>query len=80
MTRNHIKYLFVFLFVVSPALISQTFAVGMGMGMGMGPPVPCGGPFPPCPIPLDSGVLLLLFAGALYGGFKIYSSLKKNPA
>ena len=50
------------------------------MGMGMGPPAPCGGPFPPCPIPLDGGVSLLLLAGAAYGGKKIYDSRKKNPA
>jgi hypothetical protein len=48
--------------------------------MGMGPPTPCGGPFPPCPIPLDNGVLLLLIAGMAYGGYKIYNSFKKNPA
>lgn len=51
---------------------------GPGTGMGMG--VPCGGPFPPCPVPLDSSVILLLSAGALYGAYKIYHSLKKNPA
>ncbi|MGQ0829532.1 MAG: PID-CTERM protein-sorting domain-containing protein [Bacteroidota bacterium] len=50
-----------------------------GAGMGMGPPTPCGGPFPPCPIPLDGGVSLLLIAGAAYGGKKIYDSVKRNP-
>ncbi|MDQ3046982.1 MAG: hypothetical protein M3R27_05490 [Bacteroidota bacterium] len=80
MTKNLFKTAVIFLFVLSPAFISETFAVGMGMGMGMGPPIPCGGPFPPCPIPLDGGVTLLLIAGAAYGGKKLYDSTKKNPA
>ncbi|MDF2436996.1 MAG: hypothetical protein K0Q95_1372 [Bacteroidota bacterium] len=62
------------------ATVSKAAALGMGTGMGMGPPNPCGGPFPPCPIPLDSSVILLLIAGMAFGGYKIYSSLKKNPA
>jgi hypothetical protein len=73
------KIAFVSLFIISPAFISSTFALGMG-GSGMGTPAPCGGPFPPCPIPLDSNLILLLLAGVLYGGIKIYNSLKKNPA
>lgn len=76
---SKIKISFLVLFIISPLFIEDTFAVGMG-GMGMGVPPPCGGPFPPCPIPLDSGVLFLLLAGAAYGGIKIYNSLKKNPA
>lgn len=66
------------LLIASPFLVSTSKAAGMGMGMG--PPAPCGGPFPPCPVPLDSGVMLLLMAGALYGGKKLYDSFKKNPA
>lgn len=62
--------------LASPFLASTSMAAGMGMG----PPAPCGGPFPPCPVPLDSGVMLLLLAGLLYGGKKLYDSLKKNPA
>jgi len=80
MTKNILKIALIFLLIASPGFVTTTFAVGMGMGMGMGIPTPCGGPFPPCPIPLDSGVMLLLFAGAAYGGIKIYNSLKKNPA
>ena len=79
MTKNILKFAFILLFLIAPAFITETLAVGMGMGMGMGLPPPCGGPFPPCPIPLDSGVLFLLLAGATYGGIKIYNSLKKNP-
>jgi hypothetical protein len=73
------KIILFFSLILSPALATVTFAVGMG-GMGMGPPLPCGGPFPPCPVPLDNGVWLLLIAGLAYGGKKIYDSLKKNPA
>ncbi|MCX6295896.1 MAG: hypothetical protein NTX97_07490 [Bacteroidetes bacterium] len=80
MTKKIVKIAFVLLFILSPSFISSTFAVGMGGMGGMGMGVPCGGPFPPCPIPLDSGLILLLLAGAIYGGYKIYFSLKKNPA
>lgn len=80
MTKNIFKIALSFLFILTPAFVSNTFAVGMGMGMGMGITPPCGGPFPPCPIPLDSGVMMLLLAGATYGGIKIYNSFKKNPA
>lgn len=53
-------------------------AAGMGGG---NPPPPCGGPLlPPCPVPLDNNILLLLVAGAFYGGYRIYNALKKNPA
>lgn len=79
MIRKSLKTAFIIVFISTPAFISSSFAVGMGGG-GMGAPTPCGGPFPPCPIPLDNGVLFLLIAGATYGGIKIYNSLKKNPA
>ena len=80
MTRNKIILVLIVLFITAPLFVTNSLAVGMGMGMGMGAPVPCGGPFPPCPVPLDSGIFLLIFAGALYGGKKIYDSMKKNPA
>jgi hypothetical protein len=70
------KIFIVLLLIASPIVVTVSKAAGMGMG----PPLPCGGPFPPCPIPLDNGVLLLLLAGLAYGGKKIYDSLKKNPA
>ncbi len=78
MTKNIFKSAFLILFILAPTFITNTFAVGMGGAMGV--PTPCGGPFPPCPIPLDSGVYLLLLAGAIYGGTQLYNSLKKNPA
>ncbi|MCW3071675.1 MAG: hypothetical protein JWO44_1565 [Bacteroidetes bacterium] len=70
------KLLLTLIILFSPFLAIESMAAGMGMG----PPPPCGGPFPPCPIPLDSGVLFLLLAGMAYGGYKIYNSFKKNPA
>jgi len=75
MCKKIIKISFILFCILSPFCISQSKAVGMGMG----PPVPCGGPFPPCAIPLDGGISLLLIAGAAYGGKKIYHSTKKNP-
>jgi hypothetical protein len=70
------KIILTLIVLASPLLTIDALAAGMGMG----PPLPCGGPFPPCPIPLDSGVVFLLIAGVAYGGYKIYSTLKKNPA
>lgn len=53
-------------------------AAGMGMGTGMGPP--CGGPFPPCPVPLDGGLTLLAGLGIAYGSKKIIDHKRKNRA
>lgn len=76
--KKSFKIALIAFLIVSPLFTSSVKAVGMGMGMG--PPSPCGAPFPPCPIPLDGGVSLLLLAGATYGGKKLYDSRKKNPA
>jgi hypothetical protein len=62
------------------AILISPFLIPFVNAAGTPPPLPCGGPFPPCPIPLDNGVWLLLIAGLAYGGKKIYDSLKKNPA
>lgn len=62
------------------AILLSPFLTPFVNAAGTPPPTPCGGPFPPCPIPLDNGVWLLLIAGLAYGGKKIYDSLKKNPA
>jgi len=74
--KNILKIALIAFLIASPVFVNPIKAAGMGMG----PPAPCGGPFPPCPIPLDGGVSLLLLAGAAYGGKKIYDSRKKNPA
>ena len=70
------KYIYsLILSVFALFLSSEAMAAGMGTGG-----TPCGGIFPPCPIPLDSGEIFLLIAGAAFGAYKIYCSLKKNPA
>ncbi|MBX7093215.1 MAG: hypothetical protein K1X56_00715 [Flavobacteriales bacterium] len=50
-------------------------------GMGMGPPnPPCGvAPYPPCPVPIDGGLLFLGAAGAAFAGKKLYDKNKKQP-
>ena len=54
-------------------MLTDIFKAGMGMG------VPSGRlPFPPCPIPLDSGIILLFVVGLMFGCFKIYSYIKNN--
>jgi hypothetical protein len=77
MFKNIVKVSLVFFFLCSSICISTSKGAGMGMG---NPPNPCGGIFPPCPVPLDGGVSLLLIAGAAYGGKKINDSVKKNPS
>lgn len=73
-TKNHsLGYLILFICILFTS--SDVMAAGMGMGGG-----PCGGIFPPCPIPLNNGEIFLLIAGAALGIYKIYCSIKKNPA
>jgi hypothetical protein len=59
-------------------LLCAGYAQSLAAGMGSGPPAPCGGPFPPCPIPLDGGISFLLVAGAAFGGKKAYDWKKKS--
>ncbi len=77
MRKKVIKLSLIIALIVSPLFISNSFA---GMGGGGGHSRPCGGAFPPCPVPLDGGVSLLLIAGAAYGGNKIYNHTIKNPS
>ena len=77
MKRKLLKISLVALLIGSPLFIANSFA-SMGGGMGQGKP--CGGPFPPCPVPLDGGVSLLIIAGAALGSKKIYDRTKKNPS
>ncbi len=72
MKKIFIKSALIFLFIL-PLTIQTAKA-----GMGSGPPKPCGGAFPPCAVPLDGGISLLLIAGAAYGGKKIINTSKKN--
>ncbi len=61
-------------------VLISAFPFVSNAGMGMGPPAPCGGPFPPCPVPLDGSIWLLIAVAVIFGGKKIYDSIKKNPA
>jgi len=72
------KLVFIIAFSISPIFVSSVKAAAMGMGMG--PPTPCGGPFPPCPVPLDSSAWLLAAAGISLAVYSIYKMKKKNPA
>lgn len=77
MNKKIIQAIFILFFITSSFLISTSKGAGMGMG---GPPIPCGGgPFAPCPIPIDGGISVLFIVGAAYGGKKIYDATKKNP-
>lgn len=49
---------------------------------GPPPPPPQGSPLcwpPPC-VPIDGGISLLIAAGALYGGKKLYNKQKENKS
>ena len=65
------------LLILSPLFIATIYAAGPPPS----PPTGGGGPGcwpPPCPIPLDGGISLLIAAGVAYGGKKIYVNHKKN--
>jgi len=64
-------------------LISTIFILFVVSGFGQPDgPFPddsaCGGPFDPCPIPLDGGVSILIAAGLIYGGKKVNDLNKKD--
>lgn len=68
----------ILLFALLAAFGNESLAVGMGMGMGP-PNPPCGvGPFPPCPVPIDGGLLFLAAAGAVFGGKKLLDKRKNE--
>ena len=68
----------ILLFAILAVFANEAYAAS---GMGMGPPnPPCGqAPVPPCPVPIDGGLLFLAGAGALIGGRKIYQMKQENP-
>jgi len=63
-------------------LISTIFILFVVSSFGQDSPfpddTPCGGPFEPCPIPLDGGVSILIAAGLIYGGKKVNDLNKKG--
>jgi hypothetical protein len=71
------KYSFSYLILLICIVFSSSDVMAAGMGNTGSP---CGGIFPPCPIPLNSGEIFLLIAGSALGIYKIYCSIKKNPA
>ena len=77
MKKKILKLSLVLLLICSPLFVPTSLA---SMGGGMGHAKPCGGPFPPCPVPLDGGVSFLLIAGAAFGGKKMYDLTKKNSS
>jgi len=73
--KKHLLKISVFIILfLGTAVVSYA-----GMG-SMGHAKPCGGPFPPCPLPLDGGVSFLLLAGAAYGGKKVYDKTVKTKS
>lgn len=51
---------------------------GGGAPNGSGPPAAGGGCWPPPCIPIDGGISLLIAAGAVYGGRKLYQKHKES--
>lgn len=67
------KFILVIIFILTAA----TFSVA-----GPPPPPPQGSPTcwpPPC-VPIDGGISLLIAAGALYGGKKLYNKQKAKKS
>jgi len=67
------KYILSFTFV----LLGISFAYAQ---LAPPPPPPGGGPScwpPPC-VPIDGGISLLIAAGAIYGGKKLYNKNKEK--
>ena len=60
------QFIFTLIFLIALSIVNNAFAGG-------GPP---GWP-PPC-VPIDGGISFLLFAGAIYGGKKVYDISKKT--
>ena len=61
-------------------LLSLLFIIGFtSLCVALPPPPPSGGSFdcwpPPC-VPIDGGISLLIAAGAIYGGRKLYKNQK----
>lgn len=68
--QNRIKTLIILFLVLG----AEAFA-------GPPPPPPTGGKpkcWPPPCVPIDGGISILIAAGALYGGKKLYNTTKKN--
>lgn len=62
------------LFIVPSQIFAQPSGPPGGGPGGPGGPNPC---WPPPCVPIDNGILVLLFLGFLYGAWKLYSFSKK---
>lgn len=71
------KYIYITILLISVSLVNNAFAGG---GPPPKPPGNGGGPpcWPPPCVPIDGGLSLLLAAGVLYGGKKVYDISKNN--
>ncbi len=65
------KLIVIFIFIISNLSYAATFPPGGG-----GPP----GCWPPPCVPIDGGVSLLIAAGAIYGGRKLYKNQQEKNA
>jgi hypothetical protein len=67
----NIRYFYLTFFII----LGFTFCIA-------GPPPPPGGGTPDCwpppCVPIDGGISLLIAAGAIYGGKKLYNKAKNN--
>ncbi|HVA98034.1 MAG TPA: hypothetical protein VNG53_03990 [Bacteroidia bacterium] len=63
----------ILLFSVSPFVVNSVFSQPPPPGPG---PAPCWPP--PCSVPINSGIILLLAVGMIYGGKKIIDNTKKT--
>lgn len=72
--------LFVFIWISSITFSAPAGGPGGGTGApnGSGPPAAGGGCWPPPCIPIDGGISLLIAAGAVYGGRKLYQKHKES--
>ncbi|MEO6883816.1 MAG: hypothetical protein ABI199_07305 [Bacteroidia bacterium] len=74
MKKNCRAFILFFLFTLSPFFIDVVFSQPPPPG-GPGNP-PCWPP--PCSVPLNGGIVLLIALGVIYGGKKIYDNSKKT--
>ena len=65
------RFLLIFIFIIGSASLCLALPP---------PPPPPGGPgcWPPPCIPIDGGISLLIAAGAIYGGRKLFSKQKEK--
>lgn len=82
------RSLFLLVFIIVSSLIFAAPGGGPGGGTGAGSgggaphgggaPAAGGGCWPPPCVPIDGGISILIAAGALYGGKKLYDKHKQS--